>query len=227
MPIYSIRTIPVTSWSSTKPYNLRPKPQTLLLLNVGLFIFGAGETLLIAAGIGVSPWTVLAQGFCVTTGLSIGGATLVVSIAVLAFWVPLGQCPGVGTILNVIIISVTIEFLLLAIPTFEDTFHNILCVFLGTLLVGIGSGIYLVANLGPGPRDGLMTGLQKITGQPIAWVRAYIEISVTLCGWLLGGNVGIGTVIFALGIGHAISAGLMLTAYLSDAIHTKDDIESQ
>ena len=186
-----------------------------MLLTIGLLLFGAGEALLIAGGIGVSPWTVIAQGVGITVGIGIGAATLAVSLVVLLFWIPLRQRIGIGTVLNAIIISVTIEFLLPYLPAFESTSVNILQACVGTIVVGLGSGIYLIANLGPGPRDGLMTGLQRVSGAPVASVRAAIELIVVLGGWLLGGTVGIGTLIFAFGIGPAVSAGLFITARCS------------
>ena len=215
MRIFAVRSIPVAGWSSRDPFNLRPNPKTVLLLALGLFLFGAGEAMLIAAGVGVSPWTVLAQGLGNTVGIGIGLATFAVSVVVLLLWVPLRQRIGIGTVLNAIIISATIEYLLPALPTFENLGVSLFQACLGTVVVGLGSGIYLVANLGPGPRDGLMTGLQKITGAPVAPLRAGIELTVVLAGWLLGGTVGIGTVVFALGIGPAVSAGLYFTARCS------------
>jgi uncharacterized membrane protein YczE len=217
MRIFTIKTVPTVGWSSSHPHNIRPNPTTLFWLALGLFLFGAGETLLIAACIGVSPWTVLAQGIAVSFNIGIGAATFVVSLAVLLLWLPLRQCPGIGTVCNVLIISATIGFLLPYVPAPENYWARILEVGLGTLIVGLGSGIYLVANLGAGPRDGLMTGLQSLTKFPIAWVRASIEITTILCGWMLGGTVGIGTVMFAIGIGPAVSAGLYLTAYCTGA----------
>ena len=163
---------------------------------------------MIAASIGVSPWTVLAQGISVKIGYSIGITTFLVSISVLCLWIPLRQKPGIGTILNTIIISVVIEVSLPYLPTPELLVLQILQVIIGVVIVGLGSGFYLIANLGPGPRDGLMTGLQKMTNLPIALIRAIIEIIAVVCGWYLGGIVGLGTIVFALGIGPSVSAGL-------------------
>lgn len=163
---------------------------------------------MIAAGAGVSPWTVFAQGIGLQTGLSIGWATFAVSGAVLLLWVPLRQVPGIGTILNAVIISAAIEISLPFLPSFENYLLRIVESAIGILLVGFGSGMYLIANLGPGPRDGLMTGLQRVTGFPIARVRTSIELTVVLFGWILGGTVGLGTVMFAFGIGPAVSIGL-------------------
>lgn len=181
---------------------------TLAFLVVGLTVFGLGEALLINAGIGVSPWTVLAEGTSNVSGWSIGLSAFVVSVAVLLAWIPLRQSPGIGTVANAVIISLTLEFSLPYIPSPDGTFLQLVQVIAGILIVGIGSAIYLIANLGPGPRDGLMTGLQRVTGYPIGWVRSSIEITVVIAGWLLGGTVGVGTVMFALLIGPTVSACL-------------------
>ena len=150
----------------------------------------------------------LAQGISVKTGYSIGITTFVVSISVLCLWIPLKQKPGIGTILNTIIISVVIDLSLPYLPSPELFALQILQVIIGVVIVGLGSGLYLIANLGPGPRDGLMTGFQKITNLSLALIRTIIEISAVIVGWYLGGVVGIGTVVFALGIGPFVSAGL-------------------
>ena len=206
--IFTLRKIPVLSWSSVDTLNLKPKSITLIYLILGLILFGLGETLLIASNSGVSPWTVLAQGISVKTGYSIGITTFIVSISVLCLWIPLRQKPGIGTILNTIIISVVIEVSLPHLPSPELLALQILQVIIGVVIVGLGSGFYLIANLGPGPRDGLMTGLQKMTNLSISLIRAIIEISAVIIGWYLGGVVGIGTVVFALGIGPLVSTGL-------------------
>ena len=206
--IFALKKIPVLSWSSYDALNLKPKFITILYLVLGLILFGLGETLLITANVGVSPWTVLAQGMSVKTGYSIGITTFIVSISVLCLWIPLRQKPGIGTILNTIIISVVIEVSLPYLPSPELLAHQILQVIIGVVIVGLGSGFYLIANLGPGPRDGLMTGLQKMTNLSIALIRTIIEIIAVIVGWYLGGVVGIGTVVFALSIGPFVSAGL-------------------
>lgn len=214
MKIFAIKSVPVVSWSSGTQLTFRPRITTLFWLIVGLLLFGLGETLLIAAGAGVSPWTVFAQGISMTFGIGIGEATLYIGICVLILWVPLKRRPGIGTVMNVIIIAGVIEYALPYIPTPEHYVLKIAEAIGGILLVGLGSGLYLVANLGPGPRDGLMTGLQAVTNAPVAWVRLSIEITVTIIGWSLGGVVGLGTVLFAAGIGPAVAAGLFLTAWI-------------
>ena len=206
--IFTLRKIPVLSWSSVDTLNLKPKSITLIYLVLGLILFGLGETLLITAGVGVSPWTVLAQGISFKTGYSIGLTTFFVSIGVLCLWIPLRQKPGVGTILNTIIVSIVIDVSLPYLPVPELLVFQILQVIIGVVIVGLGSGFYLIANLGPGSRDGLMTGLQKKTNLPISLIRAILEISAVTVGWYLGGIVGIGTIVFALAIGPFVSAGL-------------------
>lgn len=208
MKIFSVKSVPQASWSSEKPLNFSPSPITVLILCLGLTLFGLGESLIITAGAGMSPWTVLAEGLSISTNLSIGSLTFLISLAVLLLWIPLKQMPGIGTLLNVIIIAAVIEWSLPYLPHPQYYELKILQAFVGTLLVGFASGIYLIANLGPGPRDGLMTGFQRITGFPIAWVRASIEIVVVTIGWTLGGSIGLATIIFAFGIGPAVSVGL-------------------
>ncbi len=208
MRLFSVKSVPKLFWSSPKALTIKPPLNSLVLLIIGLTIFGLGEALLIAAGIGVSPWTVFAQGITQVTGWSIGFATFITSLLVLICWIPLKQTPGIGTILNAIIIALVLEFLLPFLPTFDNPFFRAGEAVLGVLVTGFGGAIYLIANLGPGPRDGLMTGLQMITDLPIAWVRSGIEITAILIGWILGGTVGVGTVLFALGIGPAMAASM-------------------
>ena len=167
-----------------------------------------GETLLVTANIGVSPWFVLHQGMSVKTGYSIGVTTLIVSIIVLFFWIPLKQKPGIGTILNTILISIVVDLSLPHLPHPEEFLSQLLQVIIAVLIVGLGSGFYLIANLGPGARDGLMTGIQKKTNLSFSLTRTLIELSAVALGWYLGGIVGIGTVIYALGIGPFVSSGL-------------------
>lgn len=208
MKILSVKAVPVLFWSSPKALTAKPPFVSLAFLVVGLTLFGIGEALLIAATVGVSPWTVFAQGITLVTGWSIGFATFITSVMVLLCWIPLKQTPGIGTILNAIIVSLVLEFLLPYLPTFENPLFQVGEAVLGVLVTGFGGALYLIANLGPGPRDGLMTGLQRITNSPIAWVRSGLEISVIAIGWALGGTVGLGTILFALGIGPAVAASM-------------------
>ena len=205
-----IKNIPSVSWSSDKPLNLKPKFLTSFYLCVGLIIFGLGEGLLIVSSSGASPWSVLAQGLFLNIGFSVGLITIFISIAVLLLWFPLKQKPGIGTILNALIIGLMIDACIRYVPTPENYFNQVLLGAIAVFTVGLGGGIYLVANLGPGPRDGLMIGLQKKTNLPIASVRAVLEITVMSIGWYLGGTVGVGTLLFAFGIGPCIALSLFL-----------------
>lgn len=213
--LLSVKAVPVVAWSSPQPLSFRPRPFTLFVLSVGLIIFGIGEALLIKAGLGVSPWTVLAQGISLQLGIGIGWSTFAVSLGVLLLWIPLKQIPGLGTILNAILIAAAMDFSLQYLPGVTSLQGQLLLTITGILAVGFGSGMYLVAHLGAGPRDGLMTGLQRLTDFPIAWVRLSIECAVVALGWLLGGSVGVGTVLFALGIGPAVSVGLYCVGAVS------------
>ena len=199
-------------WSSDTPLNLKPRFVTLLFLISGLWIFGTGEAILIDAGIGVSPWTVLAQGISKQADLTVGMATFVVSVLVLFLWIPLRETPGIGTILNAVLIAMSIDVMAPFIPNQTDFIPQIIQASIGIILVGVGSALYLTANLGPGPRDGWMTGVQKKTNWPIGRVRVGIEIIVLSIGVALGGIFGLGTVMFAIGIGPAISMFLGITS---------------
>ena len=208
--ILTLKKIPKLQWSSEYEYNLKPKKITIFYLIFGLILFGIGEALLITANIGVSPWFVLHQGLAFKTGYTIGITTFIVSVAVLLFWFPLKQKPGIGTILNAIFISVVIDLSLFIMPYPKEFLFQLTQVFVGIFIIGIGSGYYLAANLGPGPRDGLMTGINKQTNQSIALIRTFLELSAVGVGFYLGGIVGIGTVIYAVGIGFSVSLGLYL-----------------
>ena len=208
--IIKIKKIPNLTWSSSNPLNFKPNLKTLIYLVLGLSLFAIGETLLITANQGVSPWTVLAQGISFQTNLSIGITTFIVSLIVLILWYPLKQKPGLGTILNIVLISIIIDLSTPVLPYPKSFLFQIIQSIVAVFLVGLGSGFYLTANLGPGPRDGLMTGLQNLTNQPIALIRTIIEVSAVGIGFYLGGMVGIGTLLFAFGIGPMVSLGIFI-----------------
>ena len=208
--ILKIKKIPNLTWSSSNPLNFKPNLKTLIYLVLGLSLFAIGETLLITANQGVSPWTVLAQGISFQTNLSIGITTFIVSLVVLILWYPLKQKPGLGTILNIVLISIIIDLSTPILPYPKSFLFQIIQSIVAVILVGLGSGFYLTANLGPGPRDGLMTGLQNLTNQPIALIRTIIEVSAVGIGFYLGGIVGIGTLLFAFGIGPMVSLGIFI-----------------
>ena len=205
-----IKNIPSVSWSSEKPLNFKPKISTFFFLCFGLTLFGLGEGLLIVSASGASPWSVLAQGLYLNLGFSVGVITIFISFIVLLLWIPLKQKIGIGTILNALIIGLMIDVCIRHVPTPENYINQILLGAVAVAIVGLGGGIYLVANLGAGPRDGLMIGLQKKTNLPIALVRGTLEITVMSVGWYLGGTVGVGTLLFAFGIGPCVALGLFL-----------------
>ena len=218
----SVKSIPSLFWSSQKSLTVKPPVISLSFLIFGLILFGLGEALLIAAGIGVSPWTVFAQGISNITRWTVGFSTFVTSVIVLILWIPLKQTPGIGTILNAIIIALVLDFALPYLPKANGLVCQIFEALAGVLITGLGGAIYLISNLGPGPRDGLMTGLQKISNLPIAWVRSGIECTVVLIGWSLGGIVGFGTILFALGIGPAVSTSIFfLSSFFKNQSTTK------
>ena len=182
----------------------RPTPARLARLLVGLAVFGLGEALLVASDLGNSPWTVLAEGLAKHTPLAVGGATVAISVLVLCAWFPLRQRPGLGTILNALMIGVVIDVTLAVLPEHFALGPRWAFVVLGIALVAVGSGLYLTSLLGPGPRDGLMTGLHRRTGRSLRLVRACLELSVVGAGFALGGTVGAGTLAFALLIGPGV-----------------------
>ena len=203
-----IKKIPKVNWSSKKIYNFKPRFSTLFFCCFGLMLFGLGEGLLIVSFTGASPWSVLAQGISLNVNQSIGMITFFISVSVLILWIPLGQKLGLATILNALIIALMIDLCIKFVPTPSNYYNQLILAMFSVITVGIGGGIYLVSNLGAGPRDGLMVGLQKKTNLPIALVRATLEITVVSVGWYLGGIVGIGTLLFAFGIGPCVALGL-------------------
>ena len=205
-----IKNIPKLSWSSKSPTNFKPSLKTLFYLCLGLIFFGFGEGLLIVSGIGASPWNVLHQGIALSLGFSVGTIAFLVSFLVLLLWYFLDQKIGMGTIINFIIIAIMIDVTIFYFDKPNEFFLQLLMVFIGILIVGFGTAMYLIANLGAGPRDGLMTGLQKKTSAPIALVRTSIEIVVVFLGWFLGGIVGMGTLFYALSVGSAVAVFLHL-----------------
>jgi uncharacterized membrane protein YczE len=173
-----------------------------------LTLFGVGEAFLLVAGLGATPWTVLAQGLYVRTGIGVGWTTFLVSVVVLVLWIPLRQRPGLGTLLNIAVIAAVLEVVYSTMPEPADLAPRLGLALLGIATIGLGSGFYLTAGHGPGPRDGWMTGLHRVTGRPVAQVRLGIEVVVLVVGWRLGGTVGVGTALFALLIGQSVAIGL-------------------
>jgi uncharacterized membrane protein YczE len=202
------RTVPVTRWRAASRW--RAAPSTLFILLVGLWLFGTGEALLVDSSLGVSPWTVLAEGVDLQTSIGIGWATFAISVVVLLLWIPLSERPGLGTVANAVVIALALGVMAPLLPSPDALGWQVVEVLGGIALIGLGSGLYLTCGLGPGPRDGWMTGVHERTGVPVAVVRVLIELTVLAGGWALGGTVGAGTVAFALLIGPSVGYGLRL-----------------
>ncbi len=177
-----------------------PRLRRLLQLYLGLALYGFSASLLLLAGLGVDPWDVFHQGLSRRFGLGVGTWVIIVGVVVLALWIPLRQRPGLGTLSNVVVIGVVIDLVLATVPAPRALVVRVALMVAGVFLNGVATGAYIGAGLGPGPRDGLMTGLAA-RGRSIRVVRTAIELTVLATGWLLGGTVGIGTVVYALAIG--------------------------
>ena len=208
------KVVPLTPWTAQSRWSLNPIRFFILIF--GLTIFGFGEALLIQSTLGNSPWAVLSQGLSKHTPLSLGWSTFFISLVVLLLWIPLKQWPGFGTVANIIVIAFALQ---IGTDWFPIQHHNFLIRFLyvvaGIAIIGIGSSLYITCGLGPGPRDGLMTGLHRVTGIRVGRVRLTLEIIVMTIGWLLGGRVGLGTLMFALFIGNAFAIALNIVRKLT------------
>jgi uncharacterized membrane protein YczE len=207
------RTVPVVPWTAKNRWDLSFK--RVLILFFGLAIFGLGDGLIIQSGLGNAPWSVLAQGISLKSGLSIGTSTLIVGSLVLALWIPLRERPGFGTLSNIIIISLFIEIATNIFPKQENIVLGVIFTLVGIAMVGIGSSLYITCGLGPGPRDGAMTGLHQRTGVRVGRVRLGLEVVVSIAGALLGGTLGLGTLLFALLIGQSVAISFGLLARLT------------
>lgn len=173
-------------------------------LLVGLVLFGVADGAMVQAAVGVDPWTVFAQGLARQTGLGLGWITNVVGLLVLLLWIPLRQKPGAGTVLNILVVGTVLQATVAALPAPGGVWLRALLFSAGLLLLAVASGLYIGAHYGPGPRDGLMTGLRARTGRPVWQVRTGVEVTVLAVGWVLGGNVGPGTLAFAALIGPLV-----------------------
>jgi uncharacterized membrane protein YczE len=207
------RTVPVVPWTAKNRWDLSFK--RVLILFFGLAIFGLGDGLIIQSGLGNAPWSVLAQGISLKSGLSIGTSTLIVGSLVLALWIPLRERPGFGTLSNIIIISLFIEIATNIFPKQSNILPGVIFTLVGIAMVGIGSSLYITCGLGPGPRDGAMTGLHQRTGVRVGRVRLGLEVVVSIVGALLGGTLGLGTLLFALLIGQSVAISFGLLARLT------------
>lgn len=207
------KTIPITPWRAVHRWQL--SPVRLGILFFGLAIFGLGDSLLVQGNVGNAPWTVFAQGLSSKTGWELGVSTFAISVCVLLVWIPLRERPGFGTLSNILLIATFIQVGISIFPKQHTFFMGVLFDLIGITLVGIGSSLYITCGLGPGPRDGAMTGIHQRTGVRVGRVRLGIEITVLVVGWLMGGTVGIGTLLFALLIGHSIAIFLGVVARLT------------
>ena len=186
----------------------RSLPIRLVTLLAGLFVYGLGVALTVHAGIGIAPWDVLAQGISIQTGLSFGVATVAVSILVLVCWIPLKVKPGFATVANALLVGLFADFWLMILPDLSAYWQQLAVFMLGVVVVAIATGLYISSRLGSGPRDGLMQGTANALDKPFWIVRTAFEGSVLTIGWLMGGQVREGTLIFALTIGYLVQMSL-------------------
>jgi uncharacterized membrane protein YczE len=204
------KTVPITPWTAHSPWELTPVRAGILFF--GLFLFGLGDALLIQSQIGNAPWSVLAQGFSQRFDITLGWSTFLISCLVLLLWVPLQERLGLGTLANAVVIASAIQVGITVFPKTESFAIAITYCFVGIAFVGFGSALYITCGLGSGPRDGLMTAIHNRSGIRIGRVRLAIEAFVLILGAVLGGTVGMGTLLFALFIGQAIAISLGVVA---------------
>ncbi len=204
------KTIPRTSWTADSRWDFE-FVRTLILF-AGLFIFGIGDAFVVQSNIGNGPWSVLAQGISRHLDISMGWSTFAISGLVLTAWIPLREKPGFGTIANLIIVAIAIEVGITFIPLQDSFFLGVVFVLLGIGMIGVATSFYITCGLGAGPRDGLMTAIHHRTGVRISRVRFALEFSAVLIGALLGGTVGLGTLLFVLLIGQSIATALGVVA---------------
>jgi uncharacterized membrane protein YczE len=199
-----------TAPSMRERFDLRAALPRLPRLVLGLVTFGLGIAMMAEAGLGLGPWEAFHQGIARQTGLELGTVSILLGIPILVLWWPLGERPGIGTLLNVVLIgsSTNVALALLPTPPDDALVARLALMLGGVVVIAVGSGLYLSTDLGPGPRDGLMTGLHHRFGWSIRRARTVVELSVLGLGWLLGGTVGLGTVVFALGIGPLVQVAL-------------------
>lgn len=202
------RRLPILPWSASHLWKVRPL--SLLVITPALLLFGMAEGLLVRAQLGATPWVVLSQGLSQQSGLDIGLVTFYTSVVIMLLWWPLRMRPGLGTLLNMTLIALGLSLSLRWLPTPDHLATQALFCLGGVLLIGVSSAFYLSCQMGPGPRDGLMVGIFQKTGWRIGLIRTLIESSVCLIGWLLGGVVGVGTLLFAFGVGWILQGTLTL-----------------
>lgn len=202
------KVIPLMPWTAEGFWDFNPK--SLVVLVIGLVLFGLGEACLVLANLGSTSWTVLSQGLSQQLQIPLGFMTVIISGLALLSWIPIRIKPGIGTVLNMIIIAWVLGMVVETVDGPESLLGRVVLTFIGIFLVGLASAIYLTCHMGAGPRDGLMVGLCQLTGWRVSVVRTGIEVTVSLLGWLLGGTLGIGTVLFAIGVGWAMQFSLTL-----------------
>ena len=207
------KTVPITPWRANSRWDLSFSRVAILFF--GLAFFGLGDALVVQSNLGNAPWTVFAQGLSLKTGLSLGWATFVTGCFVLLIWIPLRERPGFGTLSNIVIISAAIQFGVSVFPLQETLIGGLASALIGIALVGLGSALYITCGLGPGPRDGAMTGIHQRTGVRVGRVRMGIEVTVLIVGALLGGKIGLGTALFALLIGQSVAISFGIVARLT------------
>lgn len=207
------RTFPQVPWAAKSRW--RATPVTFVILNLGLVIFGVGDGLLVVSEFGNSPWAVFHQGLSQQLGISYGNASLLTSFAMLLLWIPLKERPGLGTICNAVVIGYATQATMWLLGDQTSLPIRLACLICGLGIVGLGIALYITTNLGPGPRDGIMTSLHDKTGIRVSRVRLSIEVAAMIVGWLLGGTVGVGSIFFALFIGRAMALWLGILARLT------------
>lgn len=200
------RALPRTVWSARSYW--QPTAVSLPVLCIALLVFGIGDGMLVLSQLGSTPWTVLAQGVASKTGVGIGWVSFFISVVVMFTWIPFRQKPGLGTVLNIILIAVGLGCTVQFVPAPQDMVWQVVLMLLGVVLIGVSTVFYLTCYMGPGPRDGLMVGLFQATGLSIGKIRTLLEGIVCFLGWLLGGVVGIGTLVFAFGVGWILQSTL-------------------
>jgi uncharacterized membrane protein YczE len=220
------RSLPPALVDRWAPRRVAPRLPGLVL---GLVLFGVGIALMAAAGIGLGPWEVLHQGISRHTGIALGTVSILLGIPILLLWIPLGEYPGIGTVLNVVLIGTATNIVLPVLPHPTDPPVQVVMMLAGVLVIGLGSGFYLGAGLGPGPRDGLMTGMHHRYGWSIRRARTGVELAALVVGFLLGGTVGLGTVVFAFGIGPVVQVFLRLLGHgeRRDLVLTDPDLAAE
>jgi len=207
------KTVPITPWRAEHRWDLSFSRVSILFF--GLAIFGFGDALVVQSNLGNAPWTVFAQGLSLKSGLTLGWATFFTGCFVLLIWIPLRERPGFGTLTNIVIISAAIQFGVDRFPLQSTFIGGVISALVGIALVGVGSALYITCGLGPGPRDGAMTGIHNRTGVRVGRVRMAIEVTVLIIGGLLGGKIGLGTALFALLIGQSVAISFGVVARLT------------